>query len=168
MPLNSHGLPEEFYPEIAANEAQREEWVKLFSIDEINGDLTATKYTKPVSLQFLKQNANLSIDTRHFKSSWTELLIGTIDDLDGIVSGVLIHSENSQAMNLIQRRWERSVAAAYLDPPYNTDAAPISYKNGYQSSTWVSLMQSRLFTVKSLLSLDGVLCATSAVRCRWR
>ena len=26
-------IPEEFYPEIAANQAQREEWVRLFSID---------------------------------------------------------------------------------------------------------------------------------------
>ena len=31
-------IPEEFYPEIAANEAQREEWVRLFSIDEIKDD----------------------------------------------------------------------------------------------------------------------------------
>ena len=31
-------IPEEFYPEIAANEAQREEWIKLYSIDQINGD----------------------------------------------------------------------------------------------------------------------------------
>ncbi len=30
-------VPEELYPEIAANDAQREEWVKLFSIDEIEG-----------------------------------------------------------------------------------------------------------------------------------
>ena len=32
-------IPEAFYPEIAANDAQREEWVKLFAIDEIKGDL---------------------------------------------------------------------------------------------------------------------------------
>ena len=30
-------VPEELYPEIAANEAQREEWVRLFAIDEISG-----------------------------------------------------------------------------------------------------------------------------------
>ena len=32
-------IPEEFYPEIAANNAQHEEWVNLFAIDEIKGDL---------------------------------------------------------------------------------------------------------------------------------
>ena len=39
-------IPEEFYPEIAANEAQREEWVKLFAIDEIKGDLATPGYSK--------------------------------------------------------------------------------------------------------------------------
>jgi adenine-specific DNA-methyltransferase len=86
--------------------------------------------------------------------------MAAIDDIDRCTSGVFMHSENSQALNLIQRRWARSVTAVYLDPPYNTDAAPISYKNGYQSSTWVALMQSRLFNVKSLMSSEGVLCAT--------
>ena len=153
-------IPEEFYPEIAVNDAQREEWVHLFAINEINGDLTSLKYTKPLTPEFLKENSTLSIDTRYFSPSWTETLIAAIDDIDRHTSGVLIHSENSQAMNLIHRRWERSVIAAYLDPPYNTDAAPISYKNGYRSSSWTSLMQSRLYGVKLLLSADGILCAT--------
>ena len=118
-------IPEEFYPEIAANDAQREEWVRLFAIDEIKGDLTSSKYTKPLTSEFLRENSALSIDTRHFKPSWTEALVAAIDDIDGSVSGVLIHSENSQAMNLVHRRWERSITTAYLDPPYNTDAAPI-------------------------------------------
>lgn len=153
-------VPEEFYPEIAANDAQREEWVRLFAIDEITGDLTSAKYSIPLTLQFLKENQNLSIDTRHYKPTWTEALIATIDDIDQIVAGVFVHSENAQAMNLAHRRWKSSVSAAYLDPPYNTDAAPISYKNGYQSSSWVALMQSRLSAVKALLRLDGVVCAT--------
>jgi adenine-specific DNA-methyltransferase len=153
-------IPEDFYSEIASNEAQRDEWVRLFAIDEIEGDLTAERYIAPMTVKFLKDNTNLSIDTRHFVRSWTDALIAAIDDIDRSVTGVFIHSENSQALNLIQRRWERSIAVAYLDPPYNTDAAPIAYKNGYQSSTWVALMQSRLSSVKSLMSLDGVLCVT--------
>ena len=42
-------IPEEFYPEIAANEAQREEWVKLLAIDEIKGDLTTPAYSTPLT-----------------------------------------------------------------------------------------------------------------------
>jgi adenine-specific DNA-methyltransferase len=32
-------VPEKLYPEIAANDAQRKEWVVLFAIDEIEKDL---------------------------------------------------------------------------------------------------------------------------------
>ena len=42
-------IPEEFYPEIAANEAQREEWVRLFAIDEIKGDLATPGYSKTLT-----------------------------------------------------------------------------------------------------------------------
>ena len=45
-------IPEAFYAEIAANEAQREEWVRLFSIDEIKGDLITPGYSKSSSPSF--------------------------------------------------------------------------------------------------------------------
>ena len=41
-------VPEEFYKEIAANDAQREEWVRLFAIDDIKKDLHSSGYTKPL------------------------------------------------------------------------------------------------------------------------
>lgn len=34
-------IPERLYPEIATNERQREEWVRLLAIDEIKGDMAA-------------------------------------------------------------------------------------------------------------------------------
>ena len=46
-------IPEEFYPEIAANEAQREEWVKFFAIDEIEGDLITPGYGNQLKPEFL-------------------------------------------------------------------------------------------------------------------
>lgn len=41
-------IPKELYPEIAANEAQREEWVRLMAIDEIKDDLTMPAYSEPL------------------------------------------------------------------------------------------------------------------------
>ena len=52
-------IPLEFYPEIAANEAQCQEWVKLFAIDEIKGDLTVPGFSKPLKLEFLQANKDL-------------------------------------------------------------------------------------------------------------
>jgi adenine-specific DNA-methyltransferase len=41
-------IPETFHAEIVANNAQHEEWVKLFAIDEIKGDMVTPGYSKPL------------------------------------------------------------------------------------------------------------------------
>ena len=46
--------PRKYYPEIAANDAQREEWVKQHAIDMIKGDGTKPGYSKPLKTRFLK------------------------------------------------------------------------------------------------------------------
>tara|TARA_R100001377_G_C3170821_1_gene103023 strand:+ start:315 stop:776 length:462 start_codon:yes stop_codon:yes gene_type:complete len=43
-------IPESFYPEIAANEQQREEWVKLFAIDDIKADMAQPGYSVPLTV----------------------------------------------------------------------------------------------------------------------
>ena len=45
-------VPEEFYPEIAANTPQRNAWKRLFSIEEINGNLIGTDYAEPLTVEF--------------------------------------------------------------------------------------------------------------------
>jgi len=52
-------VPEELYPEIAANDAQREEWIKLFAIDAIKGNLIVPAYSEPLTVGFLKANPYL-------------------------------------------------------------------------------------------------------------
>lgn len=43
-------VPESLYADIIANNRQREEWVRLFAIDEIKGDLTTEAYSVPLTL----------------------------------------------------------------------------------------------------------------------
>ena len=86
-------------PEIAANDAQREEWVKLFAIDEIKGDLTTPGYSKPLTPEFLKAHPTLVVDTRHFDADFTARLLEAIGDVDEQTDGVLFHSENFQALS---------------------------------------------------------------------
>ena len=45
----------------------------------------------------------------------------------------------------------------YIDPPYNTDASEILYKNNYKHSCWASFIENRLFISKIFLKDDGVL-----------
>ena len=156
-------VPEVLYPEIIANDAQRQEWVKLFAVDKIEGDLANgnSGYTQPLTLQFLKTNPYLVLDTRHFDRAFTDRLLAALSDagpLEGQLDGLLVHGENFQALNLLQARYQEQVKCIYIDPPYNTDASAILYKNNYKDSSWLSLMAGRLSLARHCLKNDGILC----------
>jgi len=71
-------------------------------------------------------------------------LIAAIENIDEQCDGVLVHSENFQALNLMQERYRGQVKCTYIDPPYNTEGNAILYKNNYKHSSWLALMQPRL------------------------
>ena len=145
-------VPEELYAEVAANEAQCEEWIKLFAIDEIQ----APKFSQPVTVEFLRANNKLLLDTCYFDESFKARLVASIENLDEQCDGLLIHSENFQALNLLQERYCEQVKCVYIDPPYNTAASEILYKNAYKHSSWCSLLQDRINLAKYLLTKDGI------------
>ena len=166
-------VPEALYPEIAANSAQREEWVELLAIDEITGDLGngGTSYSEPLSVEFLKANPYLVLDTRHFEVALTDRLLAALSEagpLDEQMDGLLINGENFQALNLLQRRYRRQVNCIYIDPPYNTDSSPILYKNDLKDSSWLSLMEDRVLLAKTLLANHGILCCAIDDEEVWR
>ena len=73
-------IPEEFYPEIAENAAQREEWVRLFAIDDIQFTLSSPGYSEPLSIDFLRANRNLIVDTQFFSDLFKAAILERIDD----------------------------------------------------------------------------------------
>jgi adenine-specific DNA-methyltransferase len=151
-------IPEEFYSEIAANDAQREEWVQLFAIDEIKSSLTEPGYTVPLESGFLKNNQYMMVDTRHFSESFTSKLLGSISDQTCGFNGVVFHGDNFHVLRLIEKLSSKSLNGLYLDPPYNTDASPIIYKNGYQHSSWACMFSDRMSIALRLIKQDGILC----------
>lgn len=150
-------VPEGLYPEIAANELQREEWVKLFAIDEITGDLAKTAYTEPLSVHFLKENPYLVIDTKFFGEKFKTNLLADFDNFDEQIDGLLIHSENFQVLNLLQERYRGRVKCVYIDPPYNTGKDGFVYKDQYKDASWLSMVFDRIITSKDLLEKSGIL-----------
>jgi len=150
-------IPEAFYPEIAANDAQREEWVKLFAIDEITGDLTTPAYGKPLSPEFLKAHETLVVDTRHFDADFRTRLLEAVGDVDAQTDAVLFHSENFQALNQLQRRLFGTIKATVIDPPYNRLGDSFPYKDNYKHSSWLSMMNDRLSLAWPLLQREGAL-----------
>ena len=99
------------------------------------------------------------IDTRHFDDNFVQRLLNAIDDLDEHVGGVLFDSENSQALAVMRARYRQRIDCIYIDPPYNTNASAIDYKNGYKASSWMSLLNDRLGLSKQLMDESGVLIA---------
>lgn len=144
-----------FYPEIAANDRQREEWVKLFAIEEIKQDLTQPGYGEPLTVEFLAANPLLPLDTALFSPDFEQRLLAEIPDLDAQCDGVLIHSENFQALGLMQGKYREQVKCVYIDPPYNTGGDGFAYKDSYQHSSWLSNIHSRLAVAKSLQAADS-------------
>ncbi len=156
-------VPQELYPEIAANDAQRAEWVKLFAIDEIkaeSGDLlggASPAYSESLTVDFLKTNSYLVLDTKFFSDDFKQKLLVSFDNFEEQLDGLLIHSENFQALNVLQERYRSQIKCIYIDPPYNTASTKILYKNDYEHSSWLSLIQNRLKFSKSFLTDDGVI-----------
>ena len=144
-------VPKALYVEIIKNDAQREEWVKLFAIDEIQADLTNPGYSKPLTIEFLKANPCLVLDTKHFDEQFKEKLLANFDNLDEVCDGVIINSENFQALNILQEKYKEKVKCVYIDPPYNAKTSEIVYKNNYKDSSWLSLMDNRVLLSKYLL-----------------
>lgn len=149
-------VPEALYPEIAKNDAQREEWIKLFAIDEIKADLSKPGYTSPLTVEFLKANPHLVLDTKHFDEKFKERFLASFDNLDATCDGVIINSENFQALNLLSEKYREKVKCVYIDPPYNAPSSEIIYKNNYKHSSWLSLMCDRLLKGKLMLINDFV------------
>ncbi len=101
---------------------------------------------------------HLPLDTRHFKDLELEIL-DALGNLDEALDGELVHSENWQALNTLQRRYRGKVKCIYIDPPYNTDASEIAYKNGYKNSSWITLLENRIVHSASTLMTEGVFIA---------
>ena len=150
-------VPEELYPEIAANDAQREEWVHLFAIDEIEKDLNGPGYSEPLSVEFLKAHMNLVLDTSFFAQSFTDRLIATIDDLDSHCDGHVFEGDNFHALAIMQSRFASGIDTVFIDPPYNTGFDGFVYKDNYQHGSWMSLVGDRLTLGRTLMKDAGSL-----------
>ena len=136
-------VPEELWDSVLANKAQVAEYRQLYSIEG------------KVNKSFLKAHPTLVVDTRHFLEDFKSHLLASFDDLDKAVDGLLIKSENWQALNLLLEKYRQRVQCIHIDPPYNTQTSGFLYKNDYQHSSWLTMMGNRLAAGIALLTLDG-------------
>ncbi|PRX34401.1 adenine-specific DNA-methyltransferase [Paraburkholderia sp. BL18I3N2] len=142
-------VPEALWTDVVANDKQWQQWISLGIL----------KRDTQFSIDTLKEHQFCMVDTSLFNADFNHRLLSSIDDLELAVNGLLVHGDNFQGLGLLESKYSRSVDSVYIDPPYNSDASSILYKNGYKSSSWVSLMQSRLQRSRILMKDAGVLVA---------
>ena len=161
-------VPPEFHAEIAANEPQWAEWRGMGMIGGQPETLFDSCGTAEERVTFLRGKPTLMLDTSHFAADFADRLLSEFMDLDGMTDGVLLHSENWQALRLLREKYTGGIDSVYIDPPYNTDASAILYKNGYKDSSWLCLMENGLGESRRLLTRDGVLCCAIDDEESWR
>ena len=102
----------------------------------------------------LIENQYLPIDTKYFKNLQEEIEeLFEEDEFDGL----LIKSENYQALNTILPRYKGLVDLIYIDPPFNT-GDDFAYIDKFQDSTWLSLMENRLELAKDIFRINNNRC----------
>ena len=153
-------VPEELYEEIIANKAQLDEWIQLFAISDIDDELSSPPFTDPLTVNFLVANRGLVLDTKFFGEDFKERLLTSLENFDEQCDGVLVHSENFQALRLLQNVYRNRVKCIYIDPPYNTNEETFLYKNKYRHSSWLSMIADRAVLSKELQTKDGAFIAS--------
>ena len=138
-------IPEEYYLDIVSNEAQLQEWKDLFDV----------VITAKEQLSF---EPYLVVDTKHFSEEFKDKLLGEFDNLDGETDGLLINSDNFQAMNLLSKKYSNNIKSVYIDPPFNLEhSGEFLYKTDFLDSSWIQLLYDRVNITKDLLSNTGVI-----------
>ncbi len=140
-------IPSEYYSEIIDNKEQLAEWKFLFDLD--------IKTTEQLVFE-----PYLVLDTKFFETAFKDRLLAEFDNLDDQVNGLMINSENFQALNFLHHKYNNNLTGIYIDPPYNTNSSEIVYKNSYKHSSWIALLQNRITASKELLDSHGLICMT--------
>ena len=149
-------IDESFYENIAGCEVQWDEWKVLFSIDEDQSDLfNSGKDKTGKRVAFLETHPTLVLDSKYFDQDFVDRLLCSFDDLDEMTDGMLIHGENFHALHFLSEEYKGQLQCVHIDPPYNTQTSGFLYKNEYQHSSWLAMMQNRIAATIPLLRREG-------------
>ncbi|HEY9227903.1 MAG TPA: site-specific DNA-methyltransferase [Gemmatimonadaceae bacterium] len=72
----------------------------------------------------------------------------------------MIFGDNLLALKALEQEFAGTVKCVFIDPPYNTGSAFVTYDDGVEHSLWLSLMRDRLDLLRCLLRNDGSIWIT--------
>jgi len=133
-------VPEALWPDVVANEQQWARWKQLSVWD---GEA-------PGTVEELRAAPYRMVDTSLFPPEFKFSLLVELADLDSVTNGVLLNADNFQAMRLVEERYRDQIDCVYIDPPYNTGDDGFIYKDRYMSSSWISMLESRVLQGRTL------------------
>ena len=133
---------------IKKNPAQIRDWKSTFGVEE-----------PADAMQLVMSHPTLPVDTALFKevdSRFKDDVLAHFEDLESATDGLLVNSDNLQALRLLKRTYKERVNCIYIDPPYNAESNSILYKNTFRHSSWLSLMENRMSEARPMRNEDGV------------
>ena len=134
------------------NPKQTAQWQALFNVNTSSLNV----------VELCKNYPHLVVDTALFEPKFQADVLNKLHDLDEKTNGLLIHSDNFQALNLLQERYKEQVKCIYIDPPYNLDKKKekdFLYKDKFKHSSWISFMWDRILKGNDLAN-DAILFAS--------
>lgn len=154
-------VPEKFYDEILENKNQISEWHKIFKLKEFEKKIDPLNFSSNdglnVDIDYLKSHQFLVLDTVFFSQNFKDRLLETFDNLEEELGGLLVKSENWQALNFLQAKYSNKIKCCYIDPPYNTGNDEFIYRDNYKHSSWLSMFFQSLEKNIMLLKENGML-----------
>ena len=109
---------------------------------------------------FLKANDKLVLDTKYLTDELKWRLLIAFINIEEQTDGVLINSENWQALNFIFKKYSNKIKVSYIDPPYNTELdrqqGKFVYKDSFEHSTWIAMMKDRIAMSGKMLEKNGI------------
>ncbi|MBY5959580.1 site-specific DNA-methyltransferase [Membranicola marinus] len=150
-------VPEEVYDTILENDEQLQSWEELYAMEKWGGEL---EWDGEWTIPFMKEHPYMMVDTRFFDEDFKYRLLESFENLTDEVEGLMINSENFQALNLLRSKYQNKIRCTYIDPPYNTGQDGFNYKDNYQHSSWLSFLNDRFLLGRKLNMKEGVFLAS--------
>ena len=132
-------------------ESQVKEWKELNLVNEdfALSTLQGGESLKNENIKFLP------IDTKHLSKECRFALLSAFADLESLLNGELIKSDNFQALNSIMPKYQGKIDLIYIDPPYNTSNDDFIYADKFNHASWLSMINNRFELGKNILNNKG-------------
>ncbi|MFH0937911.1 MAG: site-specific DNA-methyltransferase [Planctomycetota bacterium] len=116
---------------------------------------TPTYFALQKDCSLITAHCSLILDTKFFDQKFKDRLLAALADVEQNTDGLLVQADNFHALNLMAAGNANGIQCIHIDPPYNTQTSGFLYKNNYQHSSWLAMMEARINASVRLLAKDG-------------